>query len=283
MLVADALLPRLHRYSAAGRLLASVGRFGDGRGEYRRVRGVTELGGAVVVLDSRLSRATRLRWDLSTDTTFRTPVAPLGTIVPQPNGGFAFSGVIGSRTAGLVWVDDDWRTTHTMRLQPPEPAASYPYVGSFNRSLFLSLGDIWLTGWSLTYPISVRNTSGVVRDSILAPAWFRNAPLEPGALAGPHRLVRRQDWFNSFDVIAGLFAVCDSLLAVVHGSLESAPDASRTHVRHTSATVLRQGSWDLVMELALPDDSQVVGATSDGFVILVATPPRPWTLVRTGC
>jgi hypothetical protein len=101
----DNLPPRIHRFSLDGEPLGTVGRGGEGPGEFAQVRGMLALeGGDVVVMDAGTGRLTRF--------------GPDGTLVgsmPLPAG--VQGGAIGRDLAGRLYV----RVRH--RSDPTGPPA----------------------------------------------------------------------------------------------------------------------------------------------------------------
>ncbi len=283
--VADALLPRVRKYARDGRLLGAVGSFGDGPFEYRRIVGLGLLpeDARVIVLDGDLSRATTLHPNLAPDTTHLLRVPPLGDLYLLGRD-IVYLGVPGARMAGLVWATQEWQAVQTTELPPPARIADFPYVGSYARSLFEAHGNRMFTGITMGYPIISRNRVGVPVDSITRPSWFRDVPkLEIGALNGPTGGENRREWFESFDIVAAVHVVCDSLLAVVHGELASVGAAGRVVERHTDLTLHRLDDLQAVARLSIPDEIKILDGKADGFRILTSVPPNSWGIARGAC
>lgn len=280
-LISDRLKPRLRRYGPAGLLIADFGSYGEGPFEFRRMGGVVEdPSGSVIVVDPILSRVAILGPSLDPDTMFRLAVQPRGGMEPI-GGGLLLNAASGSRASALVFLSTA-ESAAIWSVPAPSPGSmvEYPYWGSIASIPFATSPTEFVVAYSLLYPIRIYSGTGELVDSLPRPRSFRQATkVDAGSFAGPGSRERLQRWLASFDVIAGLAVVDDSLLVVTHGKLSSTP-GSRFSESHVRLDVYHLPSRSKIAEdVPLPPEARVLGG-GRGLYILTALPPDPWTITR---
>lgn len=99
--------------------------------------------------------------------------------------------------------------------------------------------------YSLLYPIRVYSTAGTLADGLgwKPPSFRRASRVEAGAFAGTGARERLRRWLGSFDVIAGLAVVADTLLVVTHtaGSRPRPVGCSPSPTAGSTSTTSRRG------------------------------------------
>lgn len=280
LLLVDALRPQVRRYSATGRLLASFGKYGAGPHEFRRLTGVVEdLRRGVLVVDPVLGRFTRLSAALAPETVFvQRPVAR--GLLTRFGGGFIYTAASGNRAADITRLRDDGTVAWSTGSITPGPPTKYPYWGSVGRlSLSASSHEV-VTAFSLRYPVYIYDQNGTLVDSLPRTKSFRSAAIPRlGQFTGPGAARRITDWLDSFDVIAALSVVNDTLLVVTHGSMHSS-STSRFETRHQRFDVYHlPRRVRLAEDILLPEHSRILGGGRYLYV-LMGEPPQAWTIAR---
>lgn len=283
LLVAERWSSRVMRYDSTGALLAEFGVRGEGPFEFRGVDGILEgTHNDVIVIDRQLSRITILDAALRPDTLFTFFPTPNGAISPLGRG-YVLSTHPGRRATDFTWVSEDWRPVWSVSSRAPTSALmARPYWGSYGTQEFATSSELLIIGFSLYYPLYVYRPPGVLVDTIGQPRTFRVAPIvAAGAFSGPAGPDRREEWFRSFDVIAKLAIVEDTLLIVVHGTLHYSTSLRRTWSEHRRIDVYNlETRRKLLEDVALPEGSRVLGGGARGLYVLVAEPPDAWTVKR---
>ena len=279
--LSDALRPRLRLYDQEGRLRAETGRYGAGPFEFRSIGGLAETGvGGIVVTDTRLGRVTLFGPDLAPDTIFAFRRGLRG-YVSRIGDDFVFATAVRSRESGLTYYSGaDWTAGWTVAMPSPGSMAEYPYWGSVATTPVAVVGDELAVAYSLRYPILIRDRRGQLVDSLeTPPPSFRPASVpEIGAFAGPGSAGRMAAWLDSFDVIARLDVVADTLLVVTHGRLHDTPGRAAVTIHERLDIYDLPGRRKIAEDVRLPPSSRVVGGGSALFV-LATQPPRSWTVL----
>lgn len=280
-IIADALQPRIRRYSADGGLLAEFGAFGEGPFELRRIGGIAEgLRGNVLVVDPLVGRITVLTGRLRPDTVLRLSPPPRGAVRRFRNG-FLLTTSAGSRARALTLFDSgSWTPDWSVPVGSPGSMSEYPYWGSVATTEFAASATETVVAYSLLYPIRVFTSNGHPADSLTkAPPSFRRIPrVAIGEFSGPGAGQRIEEWFSSFDVIADLSVVADSILVVTHGQLSRTP-VSRMSVSHDRIDIYHLPSRSKIAEdISLPAGARVLGG-GESLHLLTAQPPDPWRII----
>ncbi|MGH7467410.1 MAG: hypothetical protein ACRENP_05425 [Longimicrobiales bacterium] len=282
LILTDPIRHHIRRYTRTGELIAVQGRYGSGPFEYRQVAGVLEdQRGAVIVVDPRLQRVTRLRPDLEKDSLFGIKPPPRGVLASSGQG-FALLTASGPRTTSLSLLDERWTPLWTMPAPSPGPVARYPYWNSYGAVLLTASAPYVVTAYSLQYPIyllSVR--SGVRVDSLAAaPAGFRRASvLKAGAFAGADAAEREDEWLASFDVIAHLCVLENTFLFVTHGELRRTSTSIAKDEHRRSDVYDLRNLRRIAENIPLRDGARVLGG-GEHLYVLTDQPPSSWTIIK---
>jgi hypothetical protein len=277
--VLDGMIPRIRRFDAAGHLLETFGRHGEAPGEFRRVGGLTEDGaGRLVAIDPRLGRATIFVDGLTFDTTVSVRPSPRGPALAWGDSILLNTSVRARSTAITLMIG--WQPLWSVPSPGPTSMVEYPYWNSFGQTLTAASPTTLFTAFSLRYPIFIYDRRGVLVDSLWsAPDSFRRAPVvERGAFAGSGARERIEAWLETFDVIADLVVVNDTLLVVSHGVLRQTETSRSTDEHHLDVYHIPT-RMKLFEDLALPKGAALL-AGGTALYILLKQPPAPWTVMR---
>lgn len=277
-IIGDALLPHVRRYDREGHLLREVGEYGEGPFEFRAIQGV--VGGRlgqVFVLDSKLARVTVLSSVLDPDTVFNARPIPRGGAVAFAGGLLITTAPLG-RVTGIALVSEEWAPLWTVPSPSPSEWWKYPYWGSIGTVHLAASSTRAAIVFSLRYPIRLYDAGGALVDSITAPPTFREAPIvEAGAFAEPAGTDRLEEWLASFDVIANMSVVQDSLLFVAHGTLHTG-GKGRLEQRQERVDVYDlRTSAVIASDVPLPANARILGGGRELYV-LTTEPPLGWTV-----
>jgi hypothetical protein len=138
----------------------------------------------------------------------------------------------------------------------------------------------FVAAYSLRYPIEIHGRQGEIVDSLPMPRSFRQAGVpRPGEFTGPGAAERLSSWMSTFDVIAALTVVEDTLLVVTRGHLITTA-TSRAETTHDRIDVYHLPSRTrLASDSPVPSGRKVLGGGTYLY-ILVQQPPQRWTIVR---
>jgi len=228
LLVGDRVVPRVRRYRSDGSMLAEFGTYGDGPFEFRRIGGLVEGPfGEVIVADPARSRITGLGPDLRPDTSFRIRPSPAGSIL-RVGEGYLVKTLAGRRTTGIEVKNDEWERVWST-LVPAPSIAERPYWSSYASTLVAASTDVIASAYSFSYPIRLYSVDGTALGTIeVPPASFLPARiLKPGALTGPGATDSLTEWLGSLTEIGHLGIMADSVLVVVHGTLQRSMESSQ--------------------------------------------------------
>jgi hypothetical protein len=159
--------------------------------------------------------------------------------------------------------------------------AEYPYWNSYARTIMTASSHEIVTAYSFLYPVYIYNILGAKADSLTRPPHtFRIAPrLQTGALMGPGADERRDQWLASFDVIADMTIVSDSLLVIVHGTMSASRQTGIPIVHHERLDLYHLPTRARIAEnVVVPEGTRMVVGTPDGLWFASAEPP--WTLTE---
>lgn len=278
-ILSDAVSPHLRHYSNSGDLLATFGNRGSGPSEFRRLRGLLwNRARELIAVDAGLSRLTILDSKF-TNARQLTLQRPLRGHVASLASGYVLSTVAG-RATSLTLYDQQWQEEWTIPAPSPGSTSEYPYWNSYATSVFTASPTEVVAAYSLRYPIYIFTGAGLLIDSIPARhAAFRQAPtLDRGAFVGVDAEHRRTEWLNSFEVIAEMHIISDTLLVVTHGRLERTSTGLRTN--HTAIDVYNlKGRTLLASDLHLAPETRVLGGRS-ALYLLLQSPPGDWIIGR---
>lgn len=290
--IPDAMESQARVFDPDGRLLANLGRRGEGPGEFRRPRFTAFADdGSLYVADSNLPRITRFTPSFALDTMFALPEAQKLHGLVTVNGGFAVghiraissaTGFAGVRDSGVVNVYDTMgrRTASFYRL--PDPVFDVPYwlsaVLNMGTSGFLltARDERVVVGTSLLFPLVEFTTDGNVIDSIggQPPSWIEASRPERGAFRPPNQMAKFQPWMRSFTTIHRAVIMDRGSVLVVHRSLD--PDVLAYEEASYRADLYDADGMKVWEDVALPGDL-LTGVGRKAYV-LTAGAPESWTL-----
>lgn len=281
LVIGDAIEPAVRRYTETGKLVSRQGAYGEGPFEFRKIGGLAEdRVGRILVVDPDLWRATRLNVDLSPDTSFLLFPRPRGWVQAMGEK-FLISSAHRTRTASFTLMDSDWTAVWSIPASL-HSTGQYPYWNSYGGPRAAVSSKAIYTAFSLSYPIYIRDSRGVLKDSIQAPASFRLAPVpDPGAFVGDGSQDRRAKWLGSFDVISNLAVVADTLLIVTHGRIARSEQTTKVWTTDDRLDIYNLAAGQKVAaDVPLPSGSRVL-AGGRYLHLLISEPPRPWTVIRS--
>lgn len=281
LLVTDRFASRVLSYDVRGRLLARAGARGGGPGEFMTIGGVVALSdGGALVIDPELARATFLGPSLAIDSTRMVFPPPTGE-VDAVGSRYVMTVRSQRRQIGLATWTNAWEREALVEAPTPAHAIGVPYWEGFATRKLVVAGPTIAVSYSLGYPIFLLNRDlETVGTLEMSPAGYRPPPvLEPGAFVGAGSRARVDAWMNSFDAIANLTTVADSLLIVIHGKMSINHATGRAETTHERMDVYHVVEQAKVAEgIPLPTGARVLGGGSDGVYMLVSGPPYPWTI-----
>jgi hypothetical protein len=281
LIVADAFLPSLKRFDHEGHLIAEFGSYGEGPQEFRYIGGLLEHGdGRVIIVDPRLNRISVVHHDLRTDTVFSLGIRPGGSIA-QVHGGYLLATAPGPRRSAFSWLTDEWKPAWDLPSPVPSSVAEIPYWSGFAIPHMAVSSGLLVTGYSYGYPLQLYDTRGRLIDSMgWAPRSFRAIPtVGRGAFSGPSGSERMDRWLRSFDVIADLRVLGDSLLVVTHGEFRFSRATGRVSAEHRRIDIYNLHTRSKIAEdILLPSGSRVLATGRRGVYLLLDQPPNPWRI-----
>lgn len=269
-------------YDPEGSLKRTLGRSGEGPGEYRTpVDAAFDADGYLYVSDGPNQRVTLYTPGFRYDTVF--PVTNALYLYPLVGleEGFAAVRVRGPRQHrdGMVGFYD---RTGSMRasVHRANPALySVPYwfsaLGRSNSGFRLARSaDRIYTGNALTYPVVSYEVDSWRPDTLGRPprSWAQASRPERGAFASqPTALKDFKTWLRSFTTIDRIEVVDDTLLLVSHRKLD--PEVMEYQESSYTADIYTLSGRKLVQEIDLP--GQLLHA--DSLVYFTTDrPPGPW-------
>jgi len=270
---ADSRAERVRVFDPFGAPVATLGRAGEGPGEFR-VPVVAEFGsgGGLFVSDASLARITRYTLGFDLDTIYPSPEVYTSRLSRDSDG---FLAVVNDGTVLRVFrMSRDGTVERTYPL-PDSSAQKVPYWGAILRREFAVLEDAVIVGTNLLYPLWRFAAGAVKPDSFgFPPASFVFAPEpDPGQFAGgaPRDFF---DWARTFSVIAGVFSYQGSHLIVVHGRFDPLPEHTG-NIEHTSLDLYDRNGNKLYEDIPLP--GRFLGAQKYVYV-LIKSPPEAWAI-----
>ena len=277
----DRARPEVRLYDSNGQLMRTVGRFGDGPGEFRRpLAAATSRDGQLFIADSQTHLITRFNGDMAYDTAFAMPGLSIsrmdftrdGTlftvVLNDPNSSHDFFGALlgidGALKAGFHAIDPRiW---------------SVPYWPSFSGPRGAASDTIIVMGNNMFYPFQVYNASGdLVREFGDPPPFWRDAAHpEPGAFIGVEGRERLQTWLTDHTTISSVGIYRDSAVVVVHAQPQPQPTDIYAS-SDISLDIYDIGGTKLWEDIRVPGR---VLRTGRFLYVLEKEPPDPWTVVK---
>lgn len=282
VVVPDAQAHQVRLYDDRGNLQRTLGRQGEGPGEYENpVDAAFDGDGYLYVSDGPNQRVTRY-----------TPAFRYDTIIPVTDAMYLYplvglhEGFVAVRIRTpreghegmLALYDRDGVERVSVHEANPD-LYTVPYwfsaLGRSNSGFRLARSSSRIyTGNALTYPVVSYEIGTWARDSIGRPprSWSQASRPERGAFAsGPAAFQNFESWLRSFTTIDRLEVVRDSLLLVSHRELD--PEVMDYQEPSYTLDIYTLSGTKLVQEIDLP--GQLLHADS---LVYIATerPPGPW-------
>ena len=284
--IPDRTSSQVRIYDPDGRLLANLGRFGAGPGEFDGPHQVVfGSDGSLLVAEIRAPRLTRFRSDFSLDTVLSLDGAWYGVALAMLDDNIVVGHERGPKAADSAFFAVYSPSGHRMRafhrLNPLVFEVPYWWSTLINLEtpgVFLAVGDsILVTGNALTYPLSRYAKDGTLQDSIgyPPPSWLDASRPEYGEFRGQNQLQLFQQWIRTFTTIATVEIYRGSILLVSHRQLDPAEIAYRE--ASYSADLYRVDGTKMWEDVPLP--GRLLGAR-DYVYVLLKEPPEPWTIGR---
>lgn len=282
VVVPDAQAHQVRLYDDRGNLQRTLGRQGEGPGEYENpVDAAFDGDGYLYVSDGPNQRVTRYTPSFRYDTV--VPVTDAMYLYPLVglDEGFAAARIRTPREEheGMVAFYDRDGVEQASLHEPNPDLYSVPYwfsaLGRSNSGFRLARGSSRIyTGNALTYPILSYEIGSGDRDSIGRPprSWAQASRPERGAFASqPASIDDFKSWLRSFTTIDRLEVVGDSLLLVSHRRLD--PEIMDYREASYTLDIYTLSGTKLLQEIDLP--GQLLHA--DSLVYMTTDrPPGPW-------
>ena len=282
LLVPEPALAEVRVYSPGGRLLQRLGRRGDGPGEFRRpLAAAFAPDGSVYVTDAGVPRITRFTPSLAFDTVFLLHSAYFAAqIEPVPEGVVVFA----MREGPDARLYDVYSSRGELRVSfhamHPLIRSVPGWITAARSNLAVGAGHIYIAE-NLLYPFARYDRAGRLVDSVGTPppSWTAASRPEPGAFQGADAWTRFQRWRRTFTTISGLGIYRDSLLLVVHKTLDPRVVAYEESRYRLDLYRLGAELRKLAQDIELPGPLLHAG---EKVYILLAAPPETerWTLGR---
>lgn len=270
--VVDRRSGRVRIYSGEdGALLASLGRFGRGPGEFRGAEDAAfDRAGRLYVVDVDNPRMTRYDRVLRLDTLVRVPGYFAYEVQP-----IAEDALLLTTTRGA----DEWLAIATpdgevrAYFHPLDSAAlAVPYWGSILAArAAVGAGSIHVLT-NMLYPFYRYSLEGEPLGAWGSPppSWVEPPRPERGQFVN-QSIEAVNQWLRSFTVAAALGVYRDSLVLVVHGRHER----FQAEPVHYALDVYDGRGAKLHADVPVPGQFLHAG---EHIYFLVATPPEPWTI-----
>lgn len=290
--IPDPMESQVRVYGPEGRLVANLGRHGEGPGEFQRARFTAFAeDGSLYVADGLVPRITRFTPSLELDTVFALPEAQkVHGLVAVP-GGFAAghiraisagAGFANTRDSGFVSIyDNNGRRTASL-YRVPDAIFDVPYWLSATLNMgtagyiLAAHDDRIIVGTSLLFPLDEFNVRGEQIRSLAHPpaSWIEASRPERGAFAPPNQMAKFQPWMRTFTTIHRAAILDDGSVLLVHRSLDPAVLA---YEEASYRADLYDGDGTKMWEdVALPGDLLTVVA-GQAYVVSGGA-PEAWTI-----
>lgn len=290
--IPDGMESQVRVYSAEGKLLANLGTYGEGPGEFRRP-GFTAFAedGSLYVADSSYPRVTRFTPSFELDTMFTLPEAQKLHGLAAVPGGFAAGhiraisarpGFANVRDSGFVNLYDARGRRTASFYRVPDPIFDVPYWLSATLNMGTSgyvlaaRDERVIVGTSLLFPLVKFSVRGERVGSLERPppSWIEASRPERGAFLPPNQMAKSQPWMRSFTTIHRAAFLDDGSALVVHRSLD--PDVLAYEEASYRADLYDESGTKLWEDVLLPGD--LLTAVGREAYVLTAGAPEAWTL-----
>lgn len=275
--VADDMTSRVLLFDSDGAYLRSVGREGDGPGEFPGIWALAWVGPDRLWVADKKQRIHVFDRHLALDTVLRVVDAE-GAWGIQPAGDRVVIAVgrhpLYIYNALATYTRSGERVASFMPSD--ERAARVPYLGGEYLPIFRVVGDTVIGASNLTYPLYIYRTDGSGGTPFGSPPPSFRMPREParGEFMGLQARRAFEIWRRTFGAISSIWVVEDSLLIVEHQYLDSAV-LNRREARHLIDVYDRRSLRKIAEEIPIPG---FIADVHEGRLwALTATPPDPWT------
>ena len=277
----DRARPEVRLYDSHGRLVHTVGRFGDGPGEFRNpMAAAVDRDGHLLVVDAESDLLTRFTPDMAYDTAFSMP-GLVAYRIEVVRSGDLFASVLNEPTpphdfyGALVGRDG----TLERGFHAIDPRIwSVPYWSSFSYPQGAASDTIIVMGNNMFYPFRMYDAAGdLLREFGTPPPFWRDAAHpEPGAFMGVEGFARMEAWLSALTVVSSIGIYRDSAVVVVHAEPE--PQPTDLYVKSDiSLDIYDIGGTKLWEDIRVPGR---VLRTGRFLYVLEKEPPDPWTVVK---
>lgn len=218
--IADAKTPRVVVYNPDGDLERSVGRSGEGPGEYRNPSSVAfGAAGELYVLNVAPQYLIRFSADLAYDTTFRIDDALAALEVETLDKGLVVFTYRDKAEAPLSRLYSTRGQLLKTFYELDPTILSRPFWEAATDFLLTTSKTEIIAGYNLSYPLVRYDPSGTFVDSIgfPPPSWVPPPSVDP---AGPFNTATFKPWRRRFTTIREIAVYRDSLLLVSHEKLD---------------------------------------------------------------
>lgn len=277
IVMGDPAQMKIRIYSPEGALLQTAGRLGEAPGEYSNmITGLLFLpDGSLLATDSGNRRITRLRPDLSVDTTFTHPeVLVAGGLRRLPGGNLLFHALPAyPREFFDILTPDGKRVLHSFHEHSDH--WEIPYWGSAGGQQYAVGGGGIFVANALSFPLYFYSPEGELLKTFGSPppSWRPPSRPQPGDFGGIGG-GNIEDWYRTFTRISEMHVVADSVLLVSVTSLD--PDEMRYRVTSYRADLYDLDGRKRYEDVALP--GRPIFAADHLYIILTEPPDGPWTL-----
>lgn len=275
--IPDTRASRVRVFDPTGKLVANIGRRGDGPGEFREPRhvGFDDEGRLYVADGARVSRFDRT---LAFDTVQQFQALVISDLEPADGNGM----LLGlRREIGKQFAVVDGSGQIRFEFFSDTLVHAVPYWGSIyiDRAAVTPQGFIAAT--SLLYPVRVYDKAGELVSTFGEPpgSWEPARRPRLGEFAiGTGGIRRLDDFLRSFTQIDGLAVLRDSLRVIVHGRFDPSIDG-RFNVKDYALDIYRHDGVKLYSDVPVPGNFL---GSRDLLYFLVSEPPDGWRIQGYG-
>lgn len=277
IVIADPGSGKVRVYSPTGRLLRSLGRNGDGPGEFRSPTDAAFAeDGSLFVINFAPPRVTRFTPELELDTVFRIPDTEGLQDVYAVGDTLLFHMLRRiPRAYKYEWYNRDGEKLGRFHREHML-VSEVPYWRNATNEIATISGDEIFVANQIMYPIYRYTREGVLADSFGIPpvSWVQGSKLRRGQFSRPGDRRTFEQWMRTFTSMAELVVYRDSLLLVSHERFNPEELSYREGIYTLDIYTLDLRKLYEDVPLA----GEMMAKSRDYMYLLLATPPAPWTL-----
>lgn len=271
--IPDTRASRVRVFESTGKLVANIGRRGDGPGEFRvPIRVAFDAQGRLYVADGvDLSRFDRT---LAFDTVQRFDVLLISDVEPAGGNGMLLNL---RRELGKQFAVVDESGRIRFEFFRDTLVRAVPYWGSIYIDHAAVTPQGFIAATSLLYPVRVYDRAGKLVSTFGEPpgSWQPARRPRLGEFAiGTAGVRRLDDFLRSFTQIDGLALLRDSLWVIVHGRFDPGVDG-RFNVKDYALDIYRRDGVKLYSDVPVPGNFL---GSRDLLYFLVSEPPDGWRI-----